>query len=53
MTDASGTSDTPQVSIVMTSYNRARTLEQGVRSVLTQTFSYFEFILFDVGSQDV
>jgi len=52
MTDASGTSDTPQVSIVMTSYNRARTLEQGVRSVLTQTFSNFELILFDDGSTD-
>ena len=42
----------PLISIVITSYQRAATLERAARSVLTQTFSDFELILYDDGSTD-
>jgi glycosyltransferase involved in cell wall biosynthesis len=42
----------PQVSIVMPVYNAARHLEQAMNSVLTQSFTDFEFIIVNDGSTD-
>lgn len=42
----------PAISIITTVRNRERFLEAAVRSVRTQTFTDFEHILFDDGSED-
>ena len=42
----------PQVSIVMPVYNAERYVTEAVESVLSQTFSDFEFLVFDDGSTD-
>ena len=42
----------PQVSIIMPTYNRADTILRAVRSVQAQTFSDWELIVVDDGSQD-
>jgi lipopolysaccharide biosynthesis glycosyltransferase len=42
----------PDVSVVMTVYNRAEMLEYSIESILNQTYSNFEFIIFDNASTD-
>lgn len=42
----------PQVSVVMSTYNRASLLPRVINSVLNQTYSDFEFIIIDDGSSD-
>jgi glycosyltransferase involved in cell wall biosynthesis len=42
----------PQVSIIMSVYNGEEFLEQSIRSILTQEFRDFEFIIVDDGSSD-
>jgi glycosyltransferase involved in cell wall biosynthesis len=43
---------TPKVSVVMPAYNAAEYVDEAVRSVLTQTFEDFEFIIINDGSTD-
>jgi len=42
----------PRVSIITSTYNRANLLAQAIRSALAQTFSNFEMVIVDDGSQD-
>ena len=42
----------PQLSVVMPVFNAARYLSDAVESILSQTFSDFEFLIFDDGSTD-
>jgi glycosyltransferase involved in cell wall biosynthesis len=42
----------PKVSVVMSVYNGERYLSEAIESILTQTFSDFEFIIIDDGSTD-
>lgn len=42
----------PSVSVIMPVYNAARFLREGVESILNQTFTDFEFLIFDDGSTD-
>lgn len=42
----------PLVSVVLPTYNRAKTLERAIQSVLNQTFTDFELIIIDDGSTD-
>ena len=42
----------PKVSVLMTCYNAASTIEESVRSVLTQTYTDFELVLIDDLSSD-
>lgn len=43
---------TPRVTILMSVYNSAPFLERAVRSMLTQTFTDFEFVIINDGSRD-
>jgi len=43
---------TPQVSVIMTSYNAEKTISEAIDSILSQTFTDFEFIIVDDGSSD-
>ena len=45
-------SATPKVSVLMTCYNAASTIEESVRSVIAQTFSNWELVLVDDLSDD-
>lgn len=40
------------VSVVLPTYNRARTLARAIRSILTQSYPHFELIVVDDGSKD-
>lgn len=42
----------PEISIVMASFNRAGFLERSIDSVLNQSFKYWELIIVDDGSSD-
>ena len=42
----------PEISIVICTYNRAKYLDNGINSVLNQTFKDWELIVVDDGSQD-
>src|SRR5689334_17894284 len=42
----------PKVSIILTSYNHAKYLQQAIDSALSQTFSDFELIIWDDASTD-
>jgi len=42
----------PKVSVVMSCYNVSKTLEEAIESILSQTFSDFEFVIIDDGSSD-
>ena len=42
----------PKVSIILTSYNHEKYIAAAIESVLKQTFSDFELLIFDDGSQD-
>lgn len=42
----------PLVSVVLPTYNRAKTIERAIQSVLNQTFTDFELIIIDDGSTD-
>ncbi len=43
---------TPKVSIIMGVYNCSKTLNEAIDSILTQTYSNWEFIICDDGSND-
>jgi len=42
----------PRISVILTSYNHAKYLREAIDSVLNQTFSDFEFIIWDDASTD-
>jgi glycosyltransferase involved in cell wall biosynthesis len=42
----------PAVSIILPTYNRAKTLVRAIESVLKQTFDDFELLIIDDGSSD-
>ena len=42
----------PKLTVLMPVYNSAKYLRQAIDSILTQTFSDFEFLVFDDGSTD-
>ena len=42
----------PQISVVMAVYNTKNFLSEAIESILSQTFSDFEFIIIDDGSTD-
>ena len=44
--------NTPMVSVVMPTYNRAHIIGDSIQSVLDQTFPDFELIIVDDGSSD-
>ena len=43
---------TPLVSVLMTAYNRVRYIAEAIKSVLTSTYTNFELIIVDDGSND-
>jgi len=42
----------PEISVIITTYNRAQLLEQAIESVLAQSYKNFEVIVVDDGSED-
>lgn len=51
-TSGSGTSAVPRVSVLITTYNASRFVEDTIHSVLGQTFGDFELVVVDDGSSD-
>ena len=45
-------SNTPQITVLMSVYNGAKFLAEAIDSILTQTFTDFEFIVIDDASSD-
>jgi len=52
MTPAISTPTIPAISVLMPVYNNARYLAEAVESILNQSFTDFEFLILDDGSQD-
>ena len=50
--EPAGISDRPAVSVVLAVFNGARTIREAVESVLDQTFSDFELLIWNDGSTD-
>jgi glycosyltransferase involved in cell wall biosynthesis len=48
----SANTDTPKVSVLMTCYNAALTIEESLRSIIAQTFTNWEIVLVDNCSTD-
>ena len=44
--------ETPQIDIIIPTYNREKTIERAVRSVLGQTYDNIKVIIVDDGSTD-
>ena len=44
--------DTPLVSVVMSVYNSEKHLQESVNSILNQTYTNFEFVIINDGSDD-
>lgn len=44
--------DAPKISVIMPVYNSALYLEQAIQSILNQTFTDFELLIFNDGSKD-
>lgn len=42
----------PLISVIMPTFNRAKTIERAIKSVLNQTYTNIEFIIIDDGSTD-
>ena len=42
----------PKVSVILTSFNHAKYLREAIDSVLNQTFTHFELIIWDDASSD-
>ena len=42
----------PRVSVIMSVFNRENCLERSINSILSQTFTDFEFVICDDGSSD-
>ena len=42
----------PKVSVILSSYNHGKYIAASIESVLNQTFSDFELLIFDDGSSD-
>jgi len=42
----------PEISVIITTYNRANLLEQAIESILAQSYKNFEVIVVDDGSED-
>lgn len=45
-------SSNPEISVVMATYNREKSLPNSIQSILNQTFKNFELIIVDDGSRD-
>lgn len=52
MVESTNAVTTPEISVVMSLYNSERYLREAIDSVLSQTFSDFEFIIINDGSND-
>ena len=44
--------DKPLISIIVATYNRAKTISRAIDSILAQTYDNFEIIIVDDGSAD-
>ena len=45
-------SNSPRISVLLTSYNRERYIAAAIESVLAQSFTDFELLIVDDGSKD-
>jgi len=46
------TNQSPKVSIILPTYNRAHVIGHAIRSILNQSYQNFEIIIIDDGSKD-